>query len=584
MTVSSTAASWAARLGARRVAAGARLGIAASGLVLLLREPHLHPHPAAGVAGLALVLASAVSQLVTRRALVMRTEELAAALGGVLVNGLGGERVTVITLMWLATVITGTLARGRLDPVVSAIFAVAMTLPIVLAGGMSESYLGLWVAAVALVLAGRAVLGELHAAMAAVRHEADHDSLTGALSRGAFRSALDALVAERAGPVALAILDIDRFRLVNKRRGHAAGDVLLRRVVREIGELAAEPLVGRIGGDEFAVVLEGDAEPFARRLLERLACDDEDTPAVSGAVGIARAPHDGLDASALLRAADIALRVAKHSPRQRVSTYEGESLAGDGESAAEASLERLIAGEAIELVVQPIQDLRHGGVHAYEALARFHVGSTISPLHWFALADEFNRRPELERACLTHALELIDRLPDGALLCVNVSGPVLSEPETLEILQRSPGLRRLVLEITEDSLAGSDNGAFNAAAALLRRRGVRFAVDDVGAGYAGLRQITAVHPDYLKLDRSLVTGIEADADRAALVAAVADYADRVGALLVAEGVEEMADLEMLAGLGVHLVQGFLLARPAPPWPEAVLPAPDAADRSRPRAA
>jgi EAL domain-containing protein (putative c-di-GMP-specific phosphodiesterase class I) len=105
-----------------------------------------------------------------------------------------------------------------------------------------------------------------------------------------------------------------------------------------------------------------------------------------------------------------------------------------------------------------------------------------------------------------------------------------------------------------------------AAIAPLRARGAQMAVDDMGAGYSGLGQIMAVHPRYLKLDRSLVRGIDIDSDRAALVGAVADYASRVGSLLIAEGMESASELGTLVELGVPLAQGFYLSRPGPPWP------------------
>jgi EAL domain-containing protein (putative c-di-GMP-specific phosphodiesterase class I) len=104
------------------------------------------------------------------------------------------------------------------------------------------------------------------------------------------------------------------------------------------------------------------------------------------------------------------------------------------------------------------------------------------------------------------------------------------------------------------------------AIAPLRARGATLAVDDMGAGYSGLRQITTVHPRYLKLDRSLITGIDSDSERAALVGALAGYSRQVGCLLIAEGVEHEAELLALAGLGVPLVQGFYLSRPGAPWP------------------
>ena len=223
-----------------------------------------------------------------------------------------------------------------------------------------------------------------------------------------------------------------------------------------------------------------------------------------------------------------------------MTTYNGESLSGDGENDAEAILARLIGGEGIEMVTQPIFDLLTGEAHAYEALARFQLGSTSSPLHWFSLAEEFGERDALEQACLAAAIQLLPDLPVGARLCVNLSGATLPDARTLAILETPADLSRLVVEITEDTLVRNDDPSLEAAIAVLRRRGTMLAVDDMGAGYAGLRQITAVHPDYLKLDRSLISGIEDDPDRAALVKAMVDYAERVGALLVAEGIETEA--------------------------------------------
>jgi EAL domain-containing protein (putative c-di-GMP-specific phosphodiesterase class I) len=130
-----------------------------------------------------------------------------------------------------------------------------------------------------------------------------------------------------------------------------------------------------------------------------------------------------------------------------------------------------------------------------------------------------------------------------------------------------PGdLTGLIVEITEETLVHSDMQLLTAIQPL-RARGARLAVDDMGAGYSGLRQITSVLPSYLKLDRSLVSGIDADDERAALVGALAGYSKQVGSLLVAEGVETAAELRAIQRLGVPLVQGFYFSRPGAPWPE-----------------
>ncbi len=274
-------------------------------------------------------------------------------------------------------------------------------------------------------------------------------------------------------------------------------------------------------------------------------------------------------AETLLMAGDIAARMV-----ERAQT--GEPAQTD-DSAAEAlsargAIERLIAGEGLSMVVQPIVEIRTGEVHAYEALARFGQPRVDgSPLHWFALAQELGQRAALERACLRGALDLFARRPSGTSLSVNLSAPVLLEASTMAMLEaagKTPAgdLSGLIIEITEETLVHSDTQLLSAIEPL-RARGVRLAVDDMGAGYSGLRQITTVRPSYLKLDRSLVSGIDADDERAALVGALAGYSRQVGSLLVAEGVENEAELRAIQRLGVPLVQGFHLSRPGPPWPE-----------------
>ena len=248
-----------------------------------------------------------------------------------------------------------------------------------------------------------------------------------------------------------------------------------------------------------------------------------------------------------------------------MTTYAGDSLTDEGPTGARGALGRLVAGEGVTMVVQPIIDVASGEVHAYEALARFRTRGSDSPLHWFALADEFGMRDELELACLRAALGLLDDRPPNTRLSVNVSGPVLVDPRALELSAVQPDLSGLIVEVTEEALVDDDE-AFHAALAPLMARGVVLAIDDMGAGYSGLRQITTLRPSYLKLDRSLVRDIDAAPDRAALLEALAHYARRTGALLVAEGVEREAEFAVIQQLGIPLVQGFYCGRPGPGWP------------------
>jgi EAL domain-containing protein (putative c-di-GMP-specific phosphodiesterase class I) len=285
------------------------------------------------------------------------------------------------------------------------------------------------------------------------------------------------------------------------------------------------------------------------------------------------ARREAENAETLLFAGDLAARMSERSgsrsgPPAPMSSSEREGHPKAGEREALAGV---LNGSGLWMAAQPIVDVRTGVVHAYEALARFEqaVGGG-GPLAWFSLAEDFGQRAALERACLKLALELFAKRPRGAKLSVNVSAPVLLESVTRSLFVGVPGTERdldgLIIEITEETLIHGELGLADAIEPL-RVRGAQLAVDDVGAGYSGLRQITTVRPSYLKLDRSLIMGIDRDNERAALVGALAGYSAQVGTLLVAEGIETHAELEAVRRLGVPLAQGFYLARPGRPWPE-----------------
>ncbi len=561
-------------LRARRTAACTRATLGVGGVLLILTNSGLLAHPALGVAGFATISLSASVQLLAPGLSWLRIEESLAGVAGLLIVGLGDQRVSVLSVMWLAAVASGVMARGgRVHWIGRTVVLGSLALPIVRQGHLTDSHAGLCFASIGLLLTSGRLTRELNHLLTQARYDADHDDLTGTLSSVAFRAELEqAIATAKAAPaaqvVSLLLLDLDGFRVVNKTLGHAAGDALLSKVGDQLRSVTGVGCpVGRLGGDEFAVIVPGPGgEQLGQRLIAALGrCGEESTP-ISASVGVAQAPGDGDDAEALLRASDIALRVAKRSGfGAQISSYEGESLSGEGKQSARYALSRLIEGEGLNMVTQPIVDLRSRSVHAYEALARFAQGGPESPLHWFSLAEEFGERDELERACLREALELFARRPAGMLLSVNLSAPVLLDRRTLRMLEQPLDLTGLIIEVTEEVLVQSD-AQLQIAIAPLRERGACLAVDDMGAGYSGLRQITAVHPSYLKLDRSLVSGIDLDDDRAALVKALVGYAEHVGSLLVAEGIETAAELSKLVELGVPLAQGFYLGRPAAPWP------------------
>jgi diguanylate cyclase (GGDEF)-like protein len=561
---------------ARRTAAVARASLATLAIGVVLAQPGLAAEPKSALAGFVVMLLTATVQLVVLRSEWLRVEESLAAVSAVLIVGAGSQHVTVLLLLWLAAIASGVLARGgRVHWFGRAMVLASLAAPIVREQGLRLDYAAFVIATLALLLTCGRLTRELQALLDAARSDADHDSLTGALTRGAFRSKLEQMATgeEDSSDLALFLISLE-VGAINQASGQGARDAVLASVFLKIrATVSQDAIVGRLGGGVFAVISPAGApESLAQRLLAELGRDVEGSSAVSAWIGVARIPHDGHDAETMLRASDIALRVAKQTGKNQFSVYEGDSLSDWGPGGARSALARVIAGEGLTIHVQPIIDVRSGRPSAYEALARFRSGSGIGPLHWFALAEEVGMRDELELACLREALKLLERRPPDTLLSVNLSGPLLLDPRTHELLDLQPSLDGLIIELTENSLL-EDTAGLHAAIAKLEALGILIAIDDMGAGYSGLRQIATVHPTYLKLDRSLIVDIDCDPDRGALISAMIGYAKQTGGYLVAEGVETAAELETLEQLGVRLVQGFFLGRPAPPWADLAAPGP-----------
>jgi len=223
---------------------------------------------------------------------------------------------------------------------------------------------------------------------------------------------------------------------------------------------------------------------------------------------------------------------------------------------------RLIDGHGLGVALQPIVDLDTRRVVGAEALARFKDadGRALPTEGTFLDAHSLGLGPELELTVIELALRSESRLPAGLYLALNVSPTLLGRDELLDIVARHDHERPLVVEITEHQ-AVEDYGELDAALGRLREHGVRVAVDDVGSGFASFRHVTRVNPEILKLDRSLVCGIDEDPVRQSLAAAIVSFARDVGAIVVSEGIESSDELECLMDLAVGCGQGFYLARP-----------------------
>ncbi|HTU62366.1 MAG TPA: EAL domain-containing protein [Polyangiales bacterium] len=213
------------------------------------------------------------------------------------------------------------------------------------------------------------------------------------------------------------------------------------------------------------------------------------------------------------------------------------------------------------LVYQPIVDLKRGEIAGYETLSRFPGPPVAGPDLWFAAARAVGRAVELEVRVLERALAARDTLPGDAFLSVNVAPEALVDERMTKLLRRG-SLERVVFELTEHTMV-NDYVVLTQATSEVRSRGGLVAVDDAGAGYAGLTHILSLRPDFVKLDRALIEGVHLDEAKSALVEILGTFTSRIDAWLLAEGIEEAAELERLIQLNVPLAQGYLLGRPAP---------------------
>lgn len=226
-----------------------------------------------------------------------------------------------------------------------------------------------------------------------------------------------------------------------------------------------------------------------------------------------------------------------------------------------AATRRAMEPGGVDLVLQPICDLRTRAVTGFEVLSRFRSEPYRPPDLWFADAAEVGLGEALESAVLRTAVLAVDELPEGLYLSVNASPATVTGGAFAEAVT-GVDLSRIVLEVTEQAMV-QDHDRLNFALDGLREQGLRVAVDDAGAGYAGLQQILRLRPDIIKLDMSLTRDVDHDTARASLAQALVLFADRTGATIVAEGIEREGELSALRDLGVTRGQGWLLGRPMP---------------------
>ncbi len=421
---------------------------------------------------------------------------------------------------------------------------------------------------------------DLREAYDRARLDSLRDGLTGLGNHRAFQEELDVQVAtarDEDAPLALLIVDVDDLKKINDRRGHAAGDELLRAVAQVMhANLRRSDRAYRIGGDEFALLLPGcgldDAAIIANHLLAAtLGGHHGRIGSFSVTIGISAFPTPSSDRQQLLHHADAAMYAGKRHGRTKVELFDPRrhGIADDTRTLAQlvAAVERVTTKGQLQAVYQPIYSLRTGAVSGFEGLVRLGPNAEFdAPTALFVAAEATSRTIELDVVCAETVLAGARDLRPDQYLSINLSPRTLESdafsPLEVLALARRYGVppTQLVIELTERE-AVEDLESLRSAVAALRRQGVRIALDDIGAGNAGLRLLSEVDFDIMKIDLSLVRAGATHEPSEAVLRALGSFARQRGHQIVAEGIETPDLLEAVLELNYDAGQGYLFGKP-----------------------
>ena len=410
--------------------------------------------------------------------------------------------------------------------------------------------------------------------------DALRDPLTGLGNHRAFQEELDSQIEHAIRykvPVALVLIDLDEFKQVNDSAGHASGDQTLAsfgRLVSSVLRRVDRPF--RIGGDEFALLLphtDADgAHILARRLLVSAlqpTVRDPKVKPLSFSAGVSSLPDLAGSRALLYSQADAALYAAKRGGRTEVLIFDPSEEVVATAATTSAAIAEVIARKLLRPVFQPIVDLATGETLGYEGLIRPVAPAPYpDPISLFAAAEATGHVVPLDMACVETIVAAGARLPQGVFLSVNLSPRTIEAQEfstaaMLNILARHNfPPERLVIELTERQPI-ADLAQVRHKLDTCRRAGMRLAADDLGAGNAGLRLLSDLRFDVVKVDLGLVQRSSPGAPSSAVVESIVAFASRTGALVIGEGVEHEDQVEQLTRLGVTAAQGYLFSRPGP---------------------
>ncbi len=419
-----------------------------------------------------------------------------------------------------------------------------------------------------------------------VSRMAHFDGLTGLANRYLFNERLRDLLETRSSPkshVALFYLDLDDFKSVNDTQGHLVGDQLLCEVGRSLtGEVRDGDLVARLGGDEFAILVETGAgnaglieraHRFLTVMREPYHIGDH-IFRISSSIGVARCLDEPCDALELLRRADLALYAAKAKGRDSFALFEPSlDKAARQRRETELHLREAMEQEQLLLHYQPIIDLTSGETKGYEALVRWQhpERGLLNPVDFVGVAEATGLIVPLGEWIIHQALMETAKWPEHLRIAINLSPTQVGSPRLVKAVAESMALsgiapQRVDFEITEHVvLEGSE--ANQATLHKLRELGACISLDDFGTGYSSLNYVRNFPFDRLKIDRDFVTGLMDSRSSQAIVRTICRLADAMGMATVAEGVEDIEQLDMLRQIGCTEAQGYAIGRPQPGRPD-----------------
>lgn len=417
-----------------------------------------------------------------------------------------------------------------------------------------------------------------------LRHAAMHDHLTGLMNRAGYQAAFEdrlASAAREGGSLVLMLIDLDRFKAINDRYGHAVGDLVLMATADRLSRYAGpDAVIARLGGDEFAalVPVEGReaAANLAQRIVEGLATlgmPSGQMIQAGASVGFAQYPRDGETAWDLQTFADIALYAAKEGGRRSWREFD-EAMRDEArmKRALEADLALALSQDAIEVWFQPQVDCWTGAVVGLEALLRWQHPrfGWVSPPLVVSAAQTTRQCEALTRTILRKAcrmIALLDMSGHGStMVSINISPEEFGTYPVAELIATELAARdldpsRLAIEITEEAVYSTERGGSDIAE--LTRLGIRVIVDDFGVAYSSIGSLRDLPFAGLKIDRSFIQGVVDNPHDRMLTEAVLTFANTLGAHVVAEGVETREQVEVLRALGCRVLQGYYFAKAMP---------------------